>query len=122
MIENFDKLSKKVQDYIRKIERERDIAVRALNEHLDNETPSEIYIEEYESTGEEIGPTLKRRNIQGYKVSFEHAGVGLDVSIFDDNCIDLLWSKKNHLLSGDVAFIPSSYQGARLVSCDKMRQ
>lgn len=67
----FTKFPKWVQDYIRKIQYERDAAVRTLNEFIDNQTPTNIYTEAHPCTGEASGPTHKINYIQGHGVTFK---------------------------------------------------
>lgn len=116
--ENISKLPKWAQEIINDLSRERDTAIRELNSYVDSDTASDIYIDEYVSIGENRGPTPKRHYIQGYTVTFNHAGIELDVNIFHDDVINLKW---NAVGRGDVAFIPDSYQSANLVSKDTMR-
>lgn len=115
------KLPRWAQKYIENIERERFVAVRALREYTNNQTESKFFIDEYECTGDDgtSGPSSYRRYIQTYKISVAHNGVRLDVMIRDDH-IDLQWGddKRN---SGQVAFIPRSYQAADLYSKEFMR-
>jgi hypothetical protein len=115
---DINKLPKWAQTYIRNIERERETAIRVLNEHIDNQTLSPIYVDDYECTGEEQGPSIKRKYIQSNKITIEHQGVELGI-ILRDESIDIQWSSERCL--GDVAFIPASYQAARLVSKKNMR-
>lgn len=58
------KLPKWAQEHIRKIEREREVAVRALNQYVDDQTPAAFYVDEPESTGEQVGPSFKKRYFQ----------------------------------------------------------
>ena len=114
-----EKLPKWAQEYIRDIERGRDIAIRALNEYCDSQTPSEFFIEEMESTGEGQGPSIKVRYIQTRRISVVHDGVQLDVGIDNAKELTLQWYNVNRRC-GDVAFIPESYQRARLLSKQNM--
>ncbi len=110
------------QGHITKIERERETAVRALNEYCDTQTPAPFYCNEYESTGEDQGPTSKRRYFQGHRITVEWLGVRLEVILRKDNNgtgIDLQWEDVNR--SGtDVALIPRSYQQIYLVTRENM--
>jgi hypothetical protein len=115
---NIEKLPKWAQEIIRDLTRQRETAIRALNEYIDNQTPSPIYVEEMECTGEGIGPSYKKRYIQSRKISVSHSGVDLVILLRDDY-IDLQWGSEK--LNRDAAFIPSSYQSARLVSKENMR-
>ncbi|HDY68749.1 MAG TPA: hypothetical protein ENH85_13290 [Candidatus Scalindua sp.] len=115
---NVDKLPKWAQSYIKDIERERETAIRALNEYIDNQTKSSFYIDEMECTGEDQGPSVKRRYIQTHKITVVHEKVELNIMLRKRE-IDLNWGGLNHSCE-DVAFIPSTYQSARLVSKDNM--
>jgi hypothetical protein len=84
------------QEYIRDLQRQRDIAVRELNEWRDQQTPSPFYIDEMVSTGEQQGPSIKRRYIQAHRITCESSGVALDifaaVSVFENQRnIQLRW-------------------------------
>lgn len=114
------------RERLAKVERERDEAIRALNEYVDGQMPSPIYVTELECTGEEAsgGPSQKVRYIQSRKVSIEGFGVHLEVMIGcnpgEKQCISLRWYSPGHGF-GDVAFIPDTYCGARLVAKQYMR-
>lgn len=116
----FEKLPKWAQAEINNLKRERETAIRALNRYVDNQTQSEIYIEENESTGEQRGPSRKTRYIQGHRIEFKHAGVSLSVSVYRDGQIELQWGGGD-IHGNEVAFIPTSYQAARLVAKENMR-
>ena len=118
---NCEKLPKWAQKYIKIIERERFIAVRALREYTDNQTESKFYIDEYECTGENDshGPSSYRRYIQTHKITVVHQGVRLDVMVRDDH-IDLQWSDDKRS-SVQIAFIPRAFQSADLYSKEFMK-
>ena len=118
--ERIKKLPRWAQEIIEDLDRERTVAIRALNEYCESQDPSPFYIDEWESTGETRGPTTKTRYIQTRRIEVDHAGVHLSVSISNDNDLILQWSDQNRRV-GEVAFIPESYQRARLVSKDNMR-
>lgn len=107
------------------MQRQRDTAVRALNEYCDSQTPAPFYIDELECTGEERGPSCKRRYIQGHQMVVEWEGVRLEISLqknsnFGPDGISLSWDAPNR--TGDhIAFIPRSFQKAELVAKEKMR-
>lgn len=67
---NFDKLPRWARDLIIDLTREREVAVRALNEFRDEQTPSSIWHEKRICTGEAAGPVEHRRYLQAYRVSF----------------------------------------------------
>jgi hypothetical protein len=89
------------RDHITKIEREREVAVQALNEYCDTQTPAPFYCDEYESTGEDREPTSKRRYFQGHRITVEWLGVRLGVLLRKDNnkivSADLLGSQRQHV-------------------------
>lgn len=117
-----NKLPKWAQEYIAKIERERDIAVRALRDYTDSTTESPFSVTTPECTGEQAGPSHIKRYIQAHTVDVEWRGVKLSISAHDycaDDGIRLQWETKR--LGRDVAFIPMSYQCARLVAKECMR-
>ncbi len=118
---NIEKLPKWAQMHIKTIQRQRDTAINALNEHNDTQTESPFYIEELICTGEGEGgsPAYKKRYIQAHKMSVLHEGVLLDILLRDKH-IDISWSNGKYG-SGDVAFIPATFQQARLVSKENMR-
>lgn len=129
--EQIAKLPQWAQELIKYQAMERDTAIRALNDHLDAQTPSKIYWEEYLSTGEGekrnpgVGPTSKRFYVQTNRLDIEHAGILLRVSCHDgdsmhDRAIDLQWSVPTGSIDM-VAFVPKSFQQAILISHENMR-
>ena len=116
-----EKLPKWAQEHIVTIERQRDKAIRQLNKFCDDQTESAIFVEDAPCTGEDgkRGPIFKKHYIQSDKVAIEHAGVGLEI-ICRDGYIGLQWCEENGNYK-DIAFIPESYQSARLVSKENMR-
>jgi len=120
--DRFDKLPKWAQSHIRTIERERDTAIRALNQYIDNQTPSPFYSDEYVSTGEaQRGPSGKRRYFQAYKMEVDHGGVLLNIMLREalsqsaqKPCIELQWGGSGRGMD-DVIFQPYSFQAARLI-------
>ena len=116
-----DKLPKWAQDYINEIEGERAVAVAALNGYLEEQKPAPFYTYDYLCLGErdDHAPTFKKRFIQARRIHVEHAGIHLSI-LLRDNHIDLQWDEVERD-TRDVAFIPSSYQCARLISKNNMR-
>lgn len=121
--EQLAKLPKWAQEEFKTLERERDIAVRELNQWVDNQTPSNIKIHEHVPIGPG-GPKRMTRFIQGYCVEFEHAGVWVEVTLpyWDarEKYITLKWGKEQ-IACDEVAFIPYSHQSARIVAKENMR-
>jgi hypothetical protein len=111
------------QDHIKSLEGERETAIRALNEYCDIQTPSPFYCNELESTGEEQGPTLKRRYFQGRRLHVKWGGVELQIFTRDSygrEEIELQWEPKERR-SSEVAMIPKSHQFVTLVAKENMR-
>lgn len=112
------KLPKWAQDHIKTLERERDVAVRSLNEYVDGQTESSIYYDDLISTGEERGPSNKRVYIQTHSIEVEHNGVHLSLLLRDN--IELRCEDLNRAMNF-VAFVPTSFNGMSLVSKENMR-
>lgn len=119
---NIDRLPKWAQDHIQTITRERDTAVRALNEYVDGQTESGFYYDDFLSLGERRtealygGPSSKRIYVQTRAITVVHAGVELDVVARNDGSgpeISIQWGSE-HRGVGEIAFIPHSFQCARL--------
>lgn len=123
---DLSKLPKWAQEHIATLERERDVAIRELNEWVDSQTPSPIYIDEMVCTGETKGTTTKRRYVQTRRLTIEYAGVELDVFLAPEHDgsrdfgIHLSFSTPDHSL-GQVAMIPISFQQVVLIAKENMR-
>jgi hypothetical protein len=104
------KLPKWVQEHINTLECRAKKAELTLKEYVDDQTLSKI---SYDNSINE--PETKY--VQTDKITVDHADVVLDINLHDDDRIRLSWrpSGKWHQ-SGDICFIPSSYQQARLVN------
>lgn len=118
---DISKLPKWAQEHINGLQRQRDAAVKALNESLDTQTKTGIYIDSLECTGEQQGPSHKRRFIQGEVLNFAHAGILLRVSIYQPDKIQLQWDVTDRTKSRDVAMIPQHYCGVDLIAKENMR-
>jgi len=105
MENKLQKLPKWAQEAFNNLQRERDTAVRALNKYLDNETESPIFQEDVLCTGENKGPTFKKRYIQGRRISVDHCGIEVGIYL-DDDRIQVIYNGK----TGKDAYIkhPSS--------------
>ena len=115
------KLPKWAREHIRDVNRERDIAIRALNKYVDSQTPSPFLIEELESTGEKTGPSFKVRYIQTHRIAVRYAGIYLDVKLplRGEKHISLQWSAEDRSCR-DIAMIPESFCQVRLVTKEAM--
>jgi len=111
-----EKLPKWAQEYIRDLEHERETAINALNQHLDNQTPSPFYVDELVSTGEQQGPSHKRRHFQAHRMTVGHAGVELNILLRHDDRIELSWFGDNHMRN--IGIVPRSYQSIDLIGTE----
>jgi len=126
VVSDITKLPKWAQERIRDLERQRDVAVKTLNQFQDSQTPSPVFYREFVCTGETDGSSEKIGYIQASVIEFTHAGVFLRVMLSRekdpsrDFGIELSWSNTDRH-SAQVAFIPKSYQQAQLVAKENMR-
>lgn len=112
------KLPKWAQDHIKKLERERETAIRSLNEYVDAQTESPIFYDDLVLTGEEQGPSSKRVYIQSHGIEVIHNGVHLSLLLRDN--IELRCENVKRVTSF-VAFVPTSLNAMSLVSKENMR-
>ena len=87
--EQLGKLPKFAQEYIHSLELNRDLAIRQLNEFVDSQTESSIWIDEYVCTGEQRGPSPKRHYLQTHRVTFKIGNSEVYVSISLDDASQL---------------------------------
>lgn len=124
--EQIAKLPKWAQDHISKLESERFVSVRTLNEFCDAQTKSGIYFDDLVCTGERTGPSAKRKYVQTNKIEVEHAGLQLSVHLSrrDDSQrsfgIQLQWSTLKRMCS-HVAAMPTAFNTLELVAKENMR-
>jgi len=113
--EQLDKLPKWVKHHIRRIEQDRDEATSRLDEYLDGQTPSKVY---YEDMSGREGFMAYRKYIQSRRVTFVDQGVELTVMIAEGlgRGIELSWGPERCHGLGDLCFIPTSYQQARITN------
>jgi hypothetical protein len=113
---DLSKLPKYAQNYISLVERERDEAVEKARRLRDTQTKTEIWVDDYGADREH-----RREYVQGDIVIVAHAGVCLRVDASRERGIELSWSEGDTPYgTGEVAFIPTSHQAARLTNIDQM--
>ena len=84
------------QEHIRTLQRERDVAVRTLNEFEDRQTKSNVWIEDHVCLGEQSGPTEKRLYLQDYKVTFQLGRTEVVVMLREsEQCLEVCVSGSN---------------------------
>lgn len=104
--EQFERLPKYARQHIRDLERDKERAVRALETFLDEQTPSNCWVEDY---------GVGRRFVQGDRVVINYQGVELSVTFRGDrDGMFLSWGAEACDGVGDVALVPTGRQQARI--------
>lgn len=114
--QQLDRLPKYAQQYIRSLERANDCLRKKLKRDRDAQTPSKISYEEFVNTGE--SHETERRYVQAERIVVINDGVHLTVNCYRSG-IELQWgvpTKHGSPTLGDISFIPSSYQAAKLIN------
>lgn len=91
---DFTKLPKWTQEYIQNIERERDVAIRTLNEFQDSQTPTPYWTEEYTCLGESTphgdrGPTNKRHYVQAHRMTVKVGKSEVDFFLREPDLLEI---------------------------------
>lgn len=121
--EQIAKQPKYVRDYIFSLERERANAVREMRRLEAAQEPTKVWTEDFENYGESKGCAIVRRYFACDRLEIESGGVRLSVGgLWNDEGIQLSWRPDGpgHPL-GDVLFIPTAYQQAKLVALENGR-
>jgi methyl coenzyme M reductase subunit D len=79
--EQLAKLPKWAQEHITDLSRQRDAALNVLNEFQDSQTVSRFYYEDHVCTGEQAGPSSKRRYIQTDRVIVDYKGEEFELTL-----------------------------------------
>ena len=120
--ERFERLPVWAQDHIVQLKREREAALHQLNKHEQQQEESPFFAESLVCDGERgRGPSARKTYYKTDGVLYaQHAGITLRISVVYEDRIELSWSEGTMHTLGEVAFIPSSHQQARLVHRDNM--
>lgn len=111
--QQLDRLPKYAQEYIKDLERTVETAEAKLDQYVNVNNHGSFAVQELVCLTE--NRSLERK-IDAYRMRVEHADIHLEVSIGHDDCIDLRWTAGSDRYGlGDVAFIPTSYQNAKLI-------
>lgn len=103
------KLPKWAQEHIVKLGRRADEAEKTLSGYEDDQTPSKVWHGDLRNDSKHF--------VQTSRITVEHADVILEVNMYEDDRIRLSWRPSGEgYHHGDICFIPSSYQQARLVN------
>lgn len=81
---------------------ERDAARKELAEHYEQQKPTPIYVEIYDTTGS------RKQYIQSDRVTIEHAGIEMEVFTRDEHSIEIRYGRPESLTSGGIGIYPSS--------------
>ena len=97
------RLPKWARDYIRAIERERNVAVKTLTEWEDGQTPSRFFVEEHVSDGAAgTGPSMRVRYIRASMVRY--VGAGVDATFIErQDGLDILFGPESRTGPGETA-------------------
>ena len=114
------KLPKWAIEHFKTITMQRDAAVRALDNFENSNTESAFFFEDAVCDGVNRGPTNRRNYSQGYKIQFEHAGVGVSMLLRDDS-IEIAWDGIGRH-GDDIVMQPKSWQMISLFQFGAKRQ
>lgn len=122
------KLPKWAQEEFTDMKRERDNCVQALADFESSQEPTPIFVQGHISDGQQPGPRFYPRYVKARTLQIVWQGVDLRIVLregghMNDNCIDLQWSDTEGKTREElgVAFVPHSYNAARLVSKANLR-
>ena len=110
------KLPKWAQEEFERVVRERDTAVKALNNYCDKQTKSPFYYNDFLCVDQP--PKKYTAYIQIRKMNVEHKGVRLEIQL-SDNGIILQWGGDMHFME-KIALVPKAHQKAELIARDNM--
>ena len=114
--QRIDRLPKWARDHIKNVARQRDAAVRKLNEFEDTQTPGPFSYDDFvcDGAGKDGSPGMRKRYVSGaHRMNINHAGVELEVCLRDD-LIDLRWDSEDARLRYNVVMQPRSSNNVHL--------
>lgn len=113
--EQLDKLPKWAQEHIASTERRATDAERTLREYLDNQTPTEFYVDDYRGGG------IHKNYIQTYKMTVERGGIIVRINLREDEKgVDISWESKNRLVR-EIAVVATGFNQIRVLAKEDMR-
>lgn len=112
------RLPKFAREEIETLQRQRDEAVRRLEEMTDNQKESPFYREELDTTEAPIAFRIVYYQASN-RMMVKHEGVLLQI-ILRDREIVLQWRRPSDAI-GDICFRPTSHQAASLLTKENMR-
>jgi len=119
--EQIAKLPKWAQAHISELESDKAVLVSQLEKMEADQPATKIWTDDMVCDGvESRGPSLRRRYFKADRLTICHAGVKLEIhGLYDGGAISLSWRpagpRDSMYCTGDIFFIPISYQQAKLV-------
>lgn len=115
--EKLAKLPKYAQEYIEDLERTLETAEETLDRYVNVNQDGQFSFGDLVCLKE---TRALERKVDAIRMRVEHADIHLEVSIAHDDRIELRWTAGPDKYGlGDVAFIPTSYQHAKLIHPSK---
>ena len=115
--EQIAKLPKWAQEHIENLDRRAVIAERTLKEYYDNQTPSEFFIEDYDSSASK----MVKKYIQTHKIAVERNGVHVEVILrLDEKGIDISYWSDDRIVR-EIALVPKGFNSITLIAKEHMR-
>ncbi len=113
--EQIGRLPKWAQAHIKQLGRQRQNAIDSLNKFQDSDEPTPVSYEQFKQLGR--GSEFLTRHIDTHSVKFTKNGVTLVVTLHDDDRgIALSWGPEGSHGLGDMCFVPTAYQQARITN------
>lgn len=114
------KLPAWARKHLEDVERERDVAIKTLEDFKDQQTQSAFSYDDHIWKPGVVGPVTIRRFVQTHTIEVEHGGVWLRVLCRNDSPrteegIEIQWGEAGSYQAGHVAFVPTSFQQASLI-------
>lgn len=118
--EQIAKLPKWAQEHIADLQRRTAEAERTFREYNDSQTPSKFFYDDYVCIGG-ASPEHSKKYVQTDRMTVIAHGVRLDILVRnEEKGIEIQWDdEKRHCR--EIAFVPQSFQKAKLVTKENIR-
>lgn len=100
------------QQHIEMLQRQRDAAVRTLEQFTEEQKPQHFYVEDIVCI-KQGAPTTMRRYIHGHFIRYEHRGLEFSISEYDDG-VSIQYGQGRSGLH-NVLMQPTSFQQIKLI-------
>lgn len=110
--EQVKKLPKWAQDYIEQLERQREAAIKAMEDAANGTTPAPFYFEDHACI-RDGGPTTVRHYVQAPWLKFDYGGLHVDFLLREhgeDKVLDIQYGPDDRLVGGKIVLEPRSYR------------